>query len=71
MGDAGQGAGGSAERLMWSMVPSPGQRGLLSLSSSSEMRSQWVGGCQLLEARVTLAILEGAGTIGISLWSKA
>lgn len=31
------------------------------------MLSQRAGGCQLLEARLTFAILEGAGTISISL----
>lgn len=49
------------------VVSSTGACGLLSLGSSSEMLSQRAGGCQLLEARLTFAILEGAGTISISL----
>lgn len=51
--------------LGWS--PPREQCGLLSLGSSSEMLSQRAGGCQILEARLTFAILEGAGTISISL----
>lgn len=39
----------------------------MSVGPSSEMLSHGAGGCQLLEARLTFAILEGAGTISISL----